>query len=266
VEAFYLKKFISALLMPFTFFMILLLISFVLMYKKRKELGLNLFFFSILSLFLLSYQPVSNFLLHSLEDRFQKHERVDENISYIHVLGNGINSANFVPKTNLLNQTATLRVLEGVYQLKNHPNAKIIFSGYKAKERISSAKASFNFVTFMFDVPSKKIVMDDEAKDTIEEAMFCKKIASNKRVLLVTSATHMLRAVKIFKDNGVDVIAAPTDFLARDYSDYFDIFGVENLKNSTLVWHEYLGIAWLWVKESSLALKEWAVKMYEKFI
>lgn len=65
-------------------------------------------------------------------------------------------------------------------------------------------------------------------------------------VILVTSASHMPRAVALFAAEGVQVIPAPTDYraLGPPYALWSLLPSVGALHNSERAWYEYLGSAW----------------------
>ena len=65
--------------------------------------------------------------------------------------------------------------------------------------------------------------------------------------MLVTSAYHMPRAMEIFKEEGMNPIPAPTQFLTKRYSYRTKYFlpSVVNLIHSDIALHEYMGMTWL---------------------
>lgn len=65
-------------------------------------------------------------------------------------------------------------------------------------------------------VPASAILQDPTSLNTYENAVNVKKILKEqgiRRVLLVTSAMHMPRSLRIFQRQGIEAIPAPTDFL-----------------------------------------------------
>ena len=64
-----------------------------------------------------------------------------------------------------------------------------------------------------FNVPDSTILVEQQSRNTIENAAFSKKILDKAHLmppyLLVTSPFHMRRAMYIFKKEGLDVIAYP---------------------------------------------------------
>jgi uncharacterized SAM-binding protein YcdF (DUF218 family) len=65
-------------------------------------------------------------------------------------------------------------------------------------------------------VPNSAILQDPTSLNTYQNAVNVKKIINERgirRVLLVTSAMHMPRSLRIFQRQGIEAIPAPTDFL-----------------------------------------------------
>jgi uncharacterized SAM-binding protein YcdF (DUF218 family) len=70
-------------------------------------------------------------------------------------------------------------------------------------------------------VPREDIIEDRTSLNTYQNAVNVKDIVVREgidTVLLVTSAMHMPRSLAIFKKQGMNAIAAPTDFLVSERS------------------------------------------------
>jgi uncharacterized SAM-binding protein YcdF (DUF218 family) len=104
--------------------------------------------------------------------------------------------------------------------------------------------------TFLGDlgVPADRILMEETSRNTRENAIETAKILRERaldKVLLVTSAYHMRRALGVFRKAGIDAIPAPTDHQSRSIVGLGPLAWVpdaEALRDSTLVLKEYLGI------------------------
>ena len=67
----------------------------------------------------------------------------------------------------------------------------------------------------MLGVPQSAMLLQGKSQNTYEDALYsCAMIkeAGAKTVILVTSATHMPRAVAVFGKQGCEVIPSPADF------------------------------------------------------
>lgn len=111
-------------------------------------------------------------------------------------------------------------------------------------------------------VPATAIVEEPDSLNTRENAVNVKKILDQRkinRILLVTSATHMPRSIKIFQKLGIDAIPAPTDFLIADAISSQDGLSVQArildnipsaayLDQTTAAIKEYIGYFIYWLR------------------
>jgi uncharacterized SAM-binding protein YcdF (DUF218 family) len=65
-----------------------------------------------------------------------------------------------------------------------------------------------------YGIEKQKIILTENVQNTDQEAKAVKKLFPNKdqKIILVTSAFHMPRAIKVFQAAGVDVVPFPVDF------------------------------------------------------
>jgi uncharacterized SAM-binding protein YcdF (DUF218 family) len=100
--------------------------------------------------------------------------------------------------------------------------------------------------------------VEDRSRTTWENAAFSAPMLQRDgvdRVLLVTSAWHMPRAVEAFERVGLRVTPAPTYFIHREaggdtrYGDWLPSAGAFAVSYFAL--HEYLGRAWYQVKATT---------------
>ena len=62
-------------------------------------------------------------------------------------------------------------------------------------------------------VESEDIVLETKATDTKDHPIYVKEIVGRDRFILVTSASHMPRAMALFRQHGMEPIPAPTDYM-----------------------------------------------------
>ncbi len=97
-------------------------------------------------------------------------------------------------------------------------------------------------------VPGKKLISETNSMDTYANAIEVKPIVKDDPFLLVTSAAHMLRAIRIFQTLGMKPIPAPADFRQKEHLDVYDyIPSGESLTTLEYAIHEYLGLAFLYI-------------------
>jgi uncharacterized SAM-binding protein YcdF (DUF218 family) len=99
-------------------------------------------------------------------------------------------------------------------------------------------------------VPADAIVLESASRNTYENATFTKPILAQKRwrkVLLVTSATHMLRAMATFRKAGIAATAATTDVDGTDpvFTSVLDFLpAADALSTTTDVIKEMIGMVY----------------------
>jgi uncharacterized SAM-binding protein YcdF (DUF218 family) len=240
---FMLRKVISRLLFPVPLSLELLLIGLVLLWFTRKQgLGKVLVTFGTLCLLAFSNSMISTALLRPLEQTFPPFNSspTSEKIEYIAVLGGLGDDDPHVPVTSHVFPDLMVRLIEGVRVHREIPRSKLILSG----GHLSSGGMAE--VAEALGVNNRDILQLGEPPDTEAEGKEIAPIVGSSPFVLVTSASHMRRAMGLFRARKLNPIAAPTDFLAPERNveidDYFpDAF---KLFKSQIATYEYFGLAW----------------------
>jgi uncharacterized SAM-binding protein YcdF (DUF218 family) len=106
-------------------------------------------------------------------------------------------------------------------------------------------------------VPDAAILVTERVINTATEARAVRKLAREcgwRRILLVTSAYHMPRAMMLFARNGVEVVPVPADFHVVGVENLWDLSPVrflpqgEGLFRSDTAAREYLGMCFYWTR------------------
>ena len=240
------KKIVSAFLLPIPIGLFLLLIAFIYLmfnsYKKAKVFS----FLALLWFALLSFQPVSDAILKPLENAYPSLIETPK-VQYVLVLGSGHKSDDELSITSQIKMVGINRLVEGIRHYKNLENAKLIVSGYSATDENSHAFMQEK-LAISLGVKQEDIIRLDTPKDTKEEAIEAKKIVGDNELILVTSASHMKRSFLLFKKEGLNVIASPTNHLAYEDDSYSAYFSAKNLRNCEMAIHEYLGLLYSYLK------------------
>lgn len=213
---------------------------------------------ALLLLWLFGNKAVAYTLARSLEWRYPPLSETPQ-ADVIVVLGGGTASKGY-PRLYVELEGAGDRVLYA-YRLYSQGAAPIILlSGGNIgwEDEAGTPASEMAEILELIGVPRQALWLEDLSQNTAENAEFSAQILKEKgaeRVILVTSAMHMRRAVYQFNQQGVDVIPAPTDFTFTD-RDYYQLLhgSIENriiallpntssLSLSTNVMKEYLGIS-----------------------
>lgn len=224
-------------LMPSGFLFILLITSLIFLFKRRrkKTCKIILLFVTILY-YLFSITPISDLILLPLERQYQPLQKEEINKANTIVLLLGGKESDFLR----VNEVFRIYHLEIINE---KPIPKIIISGSDPLNAYKKEAEEIKNYLAELGIRSESVILEDESKNTKENAENVKEIVKNQPFFLVTSAYHMPRAMEAFKKLGVYPIAAPTDFKIETTYDVLDFFPQAiNLKNSDLAIHEYLGI------------------------
>lgn len=243
---FLMKKLVSRLFFPVPLSLELLLVGLALLwFTRRQRAGKALVTVGTLLLLALSSGFVSDALLRPLEHRYPPLEvqpagAAPPGVSYIAVLGGYGDDDPDVPLTSHVSPDQMVRLIEGVVLHRQIPGSKLILSGGNDCERGMTQLAE------ALGVSADDIQTLAEPRDTAEESRQVARIVGSQRFILVTSASHMPRAMGLFRKQGLHPLAAPTDFLCtRHAMEPDDLFpDAYRLFKSQVAFYEDLGLAW----------------------
>jgi uncharacterized SAM-binding protein YcdF (DUF218 family) len=241
---FFFKKLVASFLMPLQ---LGLLISFgglyLLWFTKKQKIGRILCTSGILWIFIFSMHPVANLLLSPLENDFMKYEQGQQTVKYVVVLGGWHVSDPKLPSSSQISSDSLTRLIEGVTIFRGNPGSKLILSGYEGSDSVPNAVVMAN-IAQSIGVEASSIIIEKRPKDTKDEARLISDIVKDDPFVLVTSASHMKRAVALFKFYGLTPIPAPTYFLVKKSDGVSLKPSSYGLRKSEAAFHEYMGIAW----------------------
>jgi hypothetical protein len=94
------------------------------------------------------------------------------------------------------------RLKAGLAIAKKYPNSKIIVSGGVPKQGITEADAMSKWLISQ-GIPNERILLESNSTDTVENGLFSTAILEKenlKDITLVTSASHIRRALTVFRE------------------------------------------------------------------
>lgn len=241
---------LKALLLPSSS---LLLLGFVGLVRllKRKRMGLTLLLGALLGLCALSMPIVANYLAGLLEvpATFKITPSVSHEYQAIVVLGGGLHKNSYEYGADFTVNARTLERLRYAAKLGRTTGLPILASGghvFKEDEPSESAIMA-EILEKEFNIPVRW--QEDRSRNTAENALYSRallKPLNMNRIILVTHAFHMPRALIEFKRAGFDVQSAPTGyFFAKQALNVFSFIpSAQALTVSSFIVHEYLGLLW----------------------
>ncbi len=256
MDTFLLKKFVAGLLFPLSLSVELLILGLLLLLlTKKKMLGKILLVLGTMLIILASNTLLSHALLTPLERRYPAllevpEMRVGGPIGWVVVLGGGNTNDRTIPPANRISGSSLTRLVEGISLYRQAQGSRLILSGGPVYGSVSNAVAMAD-VAKSLGVPDKDIVIEDRSRETETEVDEIKPIVGNDRFILVTSASHMPRAMGLFEKAGMSPIPAPTDFSGDELGQFSPSMVYPNaraLLQSERVVYEHLGRLWAWVR------------------
>ncbi|MDP5292004.1 envelope biogenesis factor ElyC [Oceanimonas sp. CHS3-5] len=242
------KKWLGSLLLPLPLLLFVAMFGVFLLLLRHKRSGMLFVFVSLLALVLLSTRPVANALIAPLESTYAPFEAGDQPVNDIIVLGAAQVADPRLPLLSQLGNAALARISEGIRLAHAHPGARMILSGYAGGEGRSSAEL-YGEVAVAFGIEQSRLLMLPKPRDTAEEAAAIAPLIAGRRAVLVTSASHLPRAMALFAGKGTTPVPAPVDHQAKESAGTLPLYTylprARYLERSELAWHEYLGRLWM---------------------
>jgi len=216
----------------------------------------------IVAAYLLSIRPVSEALLRPLENAYPPLEMgeadgeggIPQDAEAIVVLSGGQLAASpALGGDSALEDSSLRRVSYAARLARRRPDLPVFTTGdlplpggrptgALMAERLSEG----------FGIAETRITAETRARNTAGHAPRLKPLlGERRRVVLVTTAWHMPRAMGVFRAHGYAPIAAPADYQVdhgRPFHPLDLLPSADSLSDSADAFHEYLGMGWYTLK------------------
>jgi len=257
----FLSKLLPLLVYPLGLASVLLLVALVLL-RSRPRWSAAAIITAGLILVISSNSTVTAAMVRSLEWRYLPAAPLPQAEAIV-VLGGAIKPQE--PPRPWIDVTEQGdRVLHGAILYQQQKAPLLIFSGGRITwgQALDRSEADdMAELALALGVADSAIVIDPASLNTRQNAVNVKAILDQRnlqRILLVTSALHMPRALAVFKRLGMEAIPAPTDFHVTQTPPAGQntwqgillslIPDAENLSNFTRALKEYIGMGIYWLQ------------------
>ena len=213
------SKFIPIFIYPLG--LVIILITIALGVKSKKKLARASLIIALCILWIGGNVWISTALTRSLEWQYLPPEELPH-ADVLVVLGGGMASSQY-PRSIVEVNSAGDRVIYAAWLYHQGVADHILVSGGKIAwlEDRSSPAEDMTQLLLMLGVPKEAVWQEDQSQNTYENARFSSEFLAAiavDRIILVTSAMHMPRAVWLFEQQGLDVIPMPTDYSVTEAS------------------------------------------------
>ncbi|NLW81807.1 MAG: DUF218 domain-containing protein [Desulfovibrionales bacterium] len=248
---FLIKKALSAIFMPLSICLLFFALGGAYVLLRRSRDALAPFAIGAMLLYAFSLNSISGYLVRPLEQAYAPLDvtvlgPAGKTVKWVVVLGSWHWTDRRLSAAGMLNESALSRLVEGIRVAKRLSGSVLLVSGGKYRDEQSSAHVMASAAVELGFDPAC-ILLEDTSLDTEDEAVLIKNMVGDEPFVLVTSASHMLRSMKLFQGQGMRPIPAPAYFRNKGEPETFVPYP-DNILTCHLAVHEYLGLAWALVR------------------
>ena len=236
---FFLSKILDTLLSPLTWAAALVAIGLCIRRRWLAATGLG-----VLALF--SFEPFENALLNGLEHGAPNTYHADETYDAVILLGGAVERATEPGRPSYNDNVERLLATYDLLR-SDHARFSIVSGGAvdpTVREPVEAVVLGRQLVDW--GLAPERVIIEPRSRNTHENAVESKRIAGERgftRLLVVTSAFHMTRALGCFRAVGLPVDTLPVDYRAYDAKRFSGSWlpRASYLERSTMTLREWFG-------------------------
>ena len=260
------SKIVQFCIEPLNWVMVFAVLSLLLLSLGKPHLCKRFLLLALADLLLVGWLPTSGVFLRSLEDvipKIQAAQMSEADFGGIIILGGAIEGGEIaLDRGEISIGSAAERVTKAFELIRKYPDLPFIFSGFSGRLSpvgLSEADA-FKQLVAEQGLPDKNAHYENQSRNTYENVVLIKPMilelgaksakeadAPPKPWLLITSASHMYRSVKIFKAQGIAVIPVPVDYQTGNRLHWGGFDLGDGAHNWNKLMHEGVGLLAYWI-------------------
>jgi len=222
------------------------IITIALFWNRRYKVARRATIALAIAVIFFSNLGISYAALRTLEDRYPIPEvTCAKEINGVIVLGGGM-SPGLIPEQRKQPQLgeAGERLTKALELLNKCPDFKLTystFSGALRPEGVSEAESANQFFKEQ-RISASRMSFENESRNTFENAKLSSEIVSSREGwVLITSASHLPRAVTTFERFGWEVVPYPVDYRSESSGKFGMFRRQSSIENWNMVIHEWVG-------------------------
>lgn len=214
---------------------------------SRRRRGLSLIVAGTVALVAICILPVSSLMVIPLEDRFAT-PTLPAHVDGIVVLGGSISPRLSLARGRPAVRDASERLFSAAALARLYPDARLILCGGIVNPYANAVPESMVMRDLLasIGVTPERLELETKSRNTYENAIYALELAHPKpgeTWLLVTSGTHMPRAVGSFRKAGWTILPYPVDYLTDGTASIgFDFELSKELRRIDIAAHEWVGL------------------------
>ena len=248
---------------PLNWVMGFVFLSLLFLGLRKLHLCRRFLVLALIDLLLIGWLPASEIFLRALEDAAPKTNLTnisEKDLGGIIILGGAIDGGQItIDRGEVSIRSSAERVTKAFELINKYPNLPFIFSGFSGRLvpiGISEADA-FKQLVLEQGIPDRLAHYENQSRNTYENAVFIKPIIEDfgeknangilKPWLLITSASHMYRSIRIFEKQAIPILPIPVDYQTA-FTLRWRSFDLEDgVQNWNRLNHELIGILAYWI-------------------
>ena len=260
---FILSKVVQFCIEPLNWVMAWVILALIFILLRKISLSRRFLLIAIFNLIFIGYLPSSELVLRALENtvpRIGLTQLANSGLGGVIVLGGAIEGGEIaIDRGEVSIYSSAERVTKAFELLRKYPDLPLIFSGYSGRvnpKGISEADA-FKQLIQEQGLDSAQVHYENQSRNTYENVLYIKPMMAqlgikneqglSKPWLVITSASHMYRSLKIFEKQGIEVLALPVDYQTAHRLQWTAFDLVEGAQNWNRALHELIGLLAYWI-------------------
>ena len=260
------SKIVQFCIEPLNWVIVFVLLSLLFMGLRKPHLCRRFVLLALADLFIVAWLPTSEVFLRALEDAAPKvnlAQMSEKDFGGIIILGGAIEGGEIAwDRGEVSIYSSAERVTKAFELIRKYPDLPFIFSGFSGRlSPIGMSEAdAFKQLVLEQGLPETNAHYENQSRNTYENVLYMKPMILElgaqgvaqadqppKPWLLITSASHMYRSLKIFQKQGIEVIPIPVDYQTGHRLRWgrFDL--EDGVQNWNKLMHELIGLLAYWI-------------------
>ena len=260
---FIISKIVQFCIEPLNWVIVFVALSLVFLGLRKPKLCRRFLLLALMDLLIVGWLPTSEVFLRVLEDAVPKiklTQMSEKDFGGIIILGGAIEGGEIaVDRGEISIYSSAERVTKAFELIRQYPELPFIFSGFSGRlspKGMSEADA-FKQLIAEQRLPDQYAHYENRSRNTYENVLYMKPRilelgakdagGTQKPWLLITSASHMYRSLKIFQKQGIEVIPVPVDYQTANHLRWSRFDLEDGMQNWNKLLHEVIGLLTYWV-------------------
>jgi uncharacterized SAM-binding protein YcdF (DUF218 family) len=248
---------------PLNWVIVFVVLSLLFLSLRKPHLCKRFLLLALVDLLLVGWLPTSEAFLRTLEDsvpKVQLAQMSEVDFGGIIVLGGAIEGGEIaLDRGEVSIHSAAERVTKTFELIRRYPSLPFVVSGFSNRFFLKGPSESDAFRILISEQGLSDALAhyENQSRNTYENAFLIKPIISDldtknkndtqKPWLLITSASHMYRSLKVFQKQGIAVIPVPVDYQTGSHLRWGKFDLEDGAQNWNKLMHEAIGLLVYWI-------------------